>query len=137
MRRSSKELSNALNVLSGVLQTVVVIIFYLLVIVGVKNGVTAAYQFSYEIFGNVSAEAAPGRNVEVVIGTTDSKKVAKLLQEKGVIANEYSFLLREKLSKTKSHPIEPGVYVLNTSMNYEEILNVLTNTEVEEEDSAA
>lgn len=136
MGHSSKEFSNALNVLSGVLQITVVIIFYLLVIVGIKSGVETAYEFSYEIFGNVSVEAEPGRNVKVVIGTTDSKKIAKLLLEKGLIVNEYSFLIREKLSITKSHPIEPGEYVLNTSMNYEEILNVLTNT-VEEEDSAA
>lgn len=137
MGRTSKGVSTALSVLSGVLQITVVIIFYFLVIVGIKNGVTMAYQFSYEVFGNVSAEAAPGRNIEVVIGTTNEKKIAELLQEKGIIANEYSFLLREKLSVTKSHPIKPGVYVLNTTMNYEEILNILTNKEVEEEDSAS
>lgn len=137
MGRTSKGVSTALSVLSGVLQITVVIIFYFLIIVGIKNGVTMAYQLSYEVFGNVSAEAAPGRNIEVVIGTTNEKKIAELLQEKGIIANEYSFLLREKLSVTKSHPIEPGVYVLNTAMNYEEILNILTNKEVEEEDSAS
>ena len=137
MGRTSNGISTALSVLSGVMQITVVIIFYFLVIAGIKNGVTTAYQFSYEVFGNVSVEAAPGRNVEVVIGTTNEKKIAELLQEKGLIANEYSFWLREKLSVTKSHPIEPGVYVLNTAMNYEEILNVLTNKEVEEEDSAS
>lgn len=137
MGGKSKGVSTALSVLSGVLQITVVIIFYFLVIVGIKNGVTMTYQLSYEVFGNVSAEAAPGRNIEVVIGTTNEKKIAELLQEKGIIANEYSFLLREKLSVTKSHPIEPGVYVLNTAMNYEEILNILTNKEVEEEDSAS
>lgn len=135
MKHSSKEISAALSILSGVLQATVVVIFYLLIIVGIKNGAMAVYDFSYEIFGNISVEAAPGRNMEVVVGNTNPKKVARLLKEKGLIANEYSFLFREKLSTTKSRQIESGVYILNTSMNYEEILNILTNTETEEEDS--
>ncbi len=132
MKGSSKEFSTGLRVLSGVLQASVVVIFYLLIIVGIRNVASSVYNFSFEIFGNISVEAAPGRNVEVVIGNTDSKKVAALLKEKGLIANEYSFWIREKLSLTKYHQIEAGVYILNTSMNYEEILDILTNTEKEE-----
>lgn len=136
MKKSSTEFSVALNMLSGILQATVIVIFYFLVFVAIKNATVAAYDFSFEVFGNVSVEAAPGRNVEVKIVNTNSKKVAALLKEKNVIVNEYSFLLREKLSLTKSYQIEPGIYVLNTSMSYEQILNTLTNTETEEvEDS--
>ena len=45
-------------------------------------------------------------------------------KENRVVALKYSFLLKTKL---KEYNIMPGTYILNTSMDYNDILEIITN----------
>ena len=48
--------------------------------------------------------------------------MAKNLEEQDLIKNKYSFYLRMKLQREEGTSLQEGVYTLNTSMSYEEIL---------------
>lgn len=118
------------RVLKGVLQLLLNIIFYVLVVLAVMELSKAAYNFSYQIFGNVVVEEAPGTEVKVEIQQGEStSSVARKLAVKRIAVNEYSFYLRAKFTTGSDKPILPGEYVLNTSMNYDEILEVITDAE--------
>lgn len=70
------------------------------------------------------------KKVKVTIPKNASlKEVATLLADKELIKNEYSFYIRGKLSTNKKREIIPGTYVLYASDNYEDILNVLTQSD--------
>lgn len=113
------------------------IIFYLLVFVGISRMSNYVYGFSYQVFGNVSVQEAPGFDVDFVVNDGETiMQVADRLEHGKLIVNKYSFYIRAQLNSTGKggQSIKPGSYELNTSMNYEEILNVITGmTETEEE----
>ena len=67
----------------------------------------------------------PGYQVEVQILKGESTmSIASKLEVSNVIQNKYSFYVKTKLKK---YDIMPGTFVLNTSMDYDEILDVITN----------
>jgi UPF0755 protein len=51
-------------------------------------------------------------------------EIAKKLEFNNLIVNKYSFYLKTKF---KDYNVFPGTYVLNTSMDYDEILTVITD----------
>lgn len=138
---STKEVKRVnlfLKVSSCTLHILLTIVFYGLVLVGISKLSMAAYDFSFQIFGNVSAQAAPGEDIEIVIKEGDNiLKLASNLEKKGVITNKYAFFIRAKLSINKKRPIIPGTYKINNSKNYENILNIVTRSEEEEEEGAS
>lgn len=123
----------ALRFTGAILRFIVNIIFYILVVIVIVRGVNYIYHFSYEVFGSVSREAEPGTDVTVQIyrGET-TMNIATKLETSLVISDKYSFYLKTKL---KSYDIMPGTYILNTSMDYNEILAVITDAanSIEEE----
>lgn len=129
--------SGAVRVLLRISVTILIIginiIFYAAVIYGIKKAADYSYDFAYRIFGDVSVEAAPGRDVKVQIlkGET-SMNVAQKLEDSRVIVDKYSFYLKMKLKK---YSIMPGTFVLNTSMNYDEVIEIISNisNSIEEE----
>lgn len=135
-QRSTVKALKAVKVMFGIILSV---IFYMLVIVAVSKMCTYAYDFSYQVFGDVAAAEAPGTSVEFTINENESTmSIASKLEYNKLIVNKYSFFVRAKLSTSGSSgkPILPGKYNLNTSMNYEEILSTITDPEmavVEEE----
>lgn len=85
------------------------------------------YQFCYEIFGSVVAAEAPGEEIAFQVEATDTmKSVSKRLEKKGLVVNQYSFFMRTKLMDSKKVTLRPGIYLLNTHMDYEDIINQLT-----------
>ena len=115
----------ALSVVSFVLNTALTILFYVVVVIAIVRASKSVYNFGYEIFGNVSVDAYPGRTVNVVIDEGETTmNVASKLEINKIIKNKYSFYLRTKLSEKD---IYPGTYQVNTSMNYEQILDVIAN----------
>ncbi len=115
----------ALKMTSGVLQILVTIIFYVLVIFIITRLAIFSYRFAYQVMGNVSVEEAPGRDVDVTIEEGDSTmEISQLLSENHLVVNRYSFFVRAILNRKT--PIIPGTYTLNTSMNYDDILRVIT-----------
>ena len=115
----------ALNFTSFMLQMFVTVLFYVIVVLVVSNLSSSAYDFCYEIYGTVTVDKAPGRDVTIVIEEGESSmNVAKKLELNRVIVDDMTFYLRTKLSEKT---IFPGTYILNTSMSYEEILDVIAD----------
>lgn len=134
---STKNVLSIVKVFMGILLSV---IFYILVIVGISRLCDEVYDFSYQLFGNVRAQEAPGFDVDFVIADKEpTMQVAARLEHNKLIVNKYSFYIRAQLAasgKGGSH-IQPGEYELNTSMTYEDILNIITVGEKPEESPAA
>ena len=125
----------ALKVTSAVLRVFLNILFYVAIIFVLVEAVKITYNFSYQLFGSVSVEAEPGIDVEFQIAKGESTMdVARKLEAGNLIVNKYSFYLKTKF---KEYNIYPGTFILNTSMDYDEILDVITdykNSIVKEEE---
>lgn len=119
-----------LRIVKNILSNIIIICFYIGIFALIFNIGKKAYDFAYPIFGDISVDSPPGRSVKLTISNKDDlSDIAADLKEKGVIQNKESFYIRGKLSINKDRMIEPGTYILNTSENYGEILNILTNAE--------
>jgi UPF0755 protein len=67
-------------------------------------------------------EDAPGEDILVQVQEgTSSMELAKLLEQKGLIRDAKLFYIRLKLSAYRNS-IEPGIYILNTSMTPKEMM---------------
>lgn len=124
-----------LSMVKVVMSTILSIIFYILVIVAISKLCTVSYDFMYQIFGDVSVSEAPGTDVEITINDGESTlSVASKLEYNKVVINKYSFYIRAQLTAMGDGgtPIIPGTYELSTSMNYAEILSIITDYSAEE-----
>lgn len=123
----SNQTKRILHLLIVLIQFFLNILFYMAIIMGTVQLCKAAYQYSYQIFGNVRMEAAPGRDVPMKIKEKEgTMELAVRLENKGLVENRYTFYLRARLSTGNKRPILPGSYQLNTSMTYGDILEVIT-----------
>ena len=112
------------------IQVVLCILFYFAVYIIVTDYAGEAYDFAYQIFGDVCVEPSSDKKVKVTIPENASlKEIASLLADKELIKNEYSFYIRGKLSTNDKRVIMPGTYILYPSDNYEDILNTLTQSD--------
>ena len=116
----------ALRLAGAVTRFILNVIFYVLVVAAVYKGSTFLYHFSYEVFGSVARTTEPGTNVPVQIyrGET-TMNIATKLETSLVIVDKYSFYIKTKL---KNYDIMPGTYILNTSMDYDEILEIISDS---------
>lgn len=131
---------NMLGVAKVFMGIVLSAIFYVLVVIGISKLCDVVYDFSYEVFGDVRVQEAPGFDVEFVVADGESTmQVASRLERSKLITNKYSFYLRAQLTASGKGgtPIKSGNYVLNTSMTYGEILGVITGGEDEEDEATA
>lgn len=113
-----------LKITSFILRLLLNIIFYVVVIMLIATLSKEAYNFCYQIFGQVTESAAPGRDVDIQIRKGESTMhVASKLELNKVIVNKYSFFIKAKLKK---YNIMPGEFTLNTSMTYDEIFAIIT-----------
>ncbi len=115
----------ALRLTGAISRFIINTIFYLVVVFAIIKGADYVYHFAYQVFGSVAKEEAPGTNVPVQIfrGET-TMNIASKLETSLLIVDKYSFLLKTKL---KEYNIMPGTYILNTSMDYNDILDIITN----------
>ena len=75
--------------------------------------------------GDRVCEAAPGRDVEIHIEEGESTMdIAEKLYMNKIVVNKYTFYLKVQLFEYK---IMQGTFELNTSMTYDEILEVITD----------
>jgi UPF0755 protein len=101
------------------------IFFYILVVLLIINISKYAYNFTYQLYGPVALEEAPGREIIFQIKKGESKMdIATKLEINRAIKNKYSFYLKTKLQE---YIIIPGTYIINSSMTYNEILEVVTD----------
>ncbi len=134
MAAVSKNTKRTMKTIGGVIQLMLNVLFYVLAIIVIMRFSTAAYELSYQVFGNVTVHTSPGIDKVVTIEKgASTMEVADMLEEKGLVVDKYSFWIRAKISVNDNHPIMPGYYTLNTSMPYETILEIITGLEVEED----
>ena len=124
-----------LRMSGGFLQICLNIFIYAVIIYFVVKGIHYSYDFAYRIFGDVSVEDEPGRDIKVQILKGESTmNVATKLETNKLIYDKYSFYLKVQIGNfgteenNKKYDIKGGTYILNTSMNYDEILAVITDT---------
>ena len=99
----------------------------MIVVLLITNFSKKVYDFTYEVYGTVTVDKAPGRDVTITISEGETtKNVARKLELNRVVVDDLSFYIRTKLS---GKTIFPGTYILNTSMSYEEILNTIADYE--------
>ncbi len=115
----------ALDMFSFITHLVLNVIFYIFVIFLVYRASIFVYDFTYQVFGDVVVEEAPGVNVEITIPEgTSTMELASKLEMNRLVINRYSFYIKVKLLNYK---ILAGTYHLNTSMTYDDIINTITN----------
>ena len=112
-----------LKMTGSVLQVFINIIVYTILILLIVRAGGQAYTFTYRLFGSVRMDTI-GMNVTLQVTENDSEmNVASKLELNKVIPDKYSFYFKTKLAKAE---LQPGEFVVNTSMDYDEILAVLT-----------
>lgn len=100
-------------------------LFYTIVVMLIISISKKAYTFTYQIYGDVSVEEAPGRDIIFQIKKGESSMdISSKLEINRLIMDKNAFFLKAKLQKSN---ILPGTYKLNTSMNYNDILDNITN----------
>lgn len=116
-----------LVLLRGSLYLVVNILIVIVVLYGTFYMCRYGYNFCYGITGPVVVEKAPGqdKSFEVRDGD-DMSDVAKRLKEYNIITDRYAFYIRTKLMDKDKTILKAGVYTLNTSMDYQTIINQIT-----------
>lgn len=105
---------------------IVKIVIVVVVVVGVYKLATTVYDFGYRIFAEDAIDEE-GQGVDVEVSITAGKstmQVAEMLVEQGLIRDAKLFYVQELLSGEKGG-IQPGVYILNTSMAPEEMIGIL------------
>lgn len=126
------EKTNEINKITGTIISISVrLIIYALVALLLYQGVTKGFAFGYEIFHSSAVAAPPGSDKSVTIKTDSVSAAGKLLKNTGLIANEYIFAIQAKFY---DYEINPGTYVLNTSMTSKDMLKLLNEEPVKEEE---
>ncbi len=101
------------------------VIFYVFCFNKISDFADQSYDLTYRVFGDEPNEAGKGRDVRVTILKGESSmNIASKLEDAKIIPDKYSFYLKLKL---KEYEIMPGTFVLNTSMTYNEILDVISS----------
>ncbi|MFG6382859.1 MAG: aminodeoxychorismate lyase [Lachnospiraceae bacterium] len=119
----------ALNVLSGALSVLILILILFAI---VKVG-TVAYDLGYRVFTEPALEREPGRDVIIQLKRGMSEmELGSLLEEKRLIDNGIVFAIQLRLS-AYSDKLKPGQYTLNTSQTAKEMMQIMTGEEIEEQ----
>ena len=125
MAKQSEQAKAALSILNFFFRTFLNIVFYAVVAFGIYYAATNVYEFCYQITGDTTCEVEPGRDVTVQIKRGESTMaVCNKLESYKVVKNAYSFYLKIQLFE---HKIMPGTFELNTSMTYDEVLDIITD----------
>ena len=121
----SASTSLILKVTNAILRVLLNIIFYTAVVYVIVTASKYVYSFSYQVFGSVPAAEEPGKDIDFQIAKGESTMdIANKLEFNGLIVNKYSFYVKTKL---KDYNIYPGTFILNTSMDYDDILTEITD----------
>lgn len=129
------------RILRAILMFLIKLLLAVVVVVVIYHLGVYAYHFGHSIYDNKSVAEAPGWDVAIVLpeGCT-VRETADILEARGLIRDADVFCIQERLSKYHGGVLA-GSYVLNTSMNAQEILAVLTGhaqdvTEKEEDNDS-
>ena len=118
MKKQKSAYSALFRITKLLLAVVIVMIVYV--------GALTAYDFGYRIFAEKPVTQAPGQEVVVTIEEgMGTGAVAEMLEAQGVIRDALVFKIQNKLSHYSSG-FRAGTYTLNTSMENDDIMVVLS-----------
>ncbi len=110
----------------SVLYRIVSVLAALVIIFAIYIGSMTAYDFGYRLFAESPMSLEPGEDVTFVVEEGASvSKVADKLEAQGIIRDALIFNIQNRLSHYKSG-FKAGTYTLNTSMENDEIMAVLS-----------
>ena len=122
---------NAVGTAVSVLVEAVLLLVCVLLIVSVGKW---AYSFGYQVFAENTVEEEPGTDITVTIAEGQSNRdICQMLEDNGLIKNADAFYVRLLLTDYRSL-LTPGTYTLNTSMQSEEMMAVMSGEPLEEEE---
>jgi len=125
MATKSTSVKATLKITSFIIRLLMNIMFYVLVAFLIVNVSKQAFQFTYELYGPVAVENEPGRDIPIQIKKGESTMdVASKLEVNRAIVNKYSFYIKTKIEDIA---IMPGTYEINSSMTYNDILEIITD----------
>lgn len=125
MVTNSTSVKATLKITSFIIRLLMNIMFYVLVAFLIVNVSKQAFQFTYQLYGPVAVENKPGRDILIQIKKGESTMdVASKLEVNRAIVNKYSFYIKSKIDDVA---IMPGTYEINSSMTYNDILEVITD----------
>jgi UPF0755 protein len=121
----------------GLLDTIVKVVFIIVVVMMINKYARVAYNYGYRIFNQVPVSSGTGRTVTVTVSEGDSaSKIADKLAGVGLITDKRLFRLQEQFSDY--HGMEaPGTYELSTAMTPEEMLQIMASGASAEETAAS
>ena len=118
MKKQKSAYSALFRITKLLLAVVVVMMVYV--------GALTAYDFGYRIFAERPVSQAPGQEIVVTIEEgMGTGAVAEMLEAQGVIRDALVFKIQNKLSHYSSG-FKAGTYTLNTSMENDDIMAVLS-----------
>ncbi len=134
MTKRSVKTKVALRITNGLLHVLLNAVFYCIVILVIVKACGAAYDFSYQLFGDVRVDETNPIERQLVIEKDESTmSVASKLELYKIIENKYSFYVRAKLTDEN---ILPGTYVVRSDMNYDMIFDVITHENLSDSQTA-
>lgn len=126
---------NVKQLLGAISAMIIKIAVAAVVIVAVFRLAVYAYDFGYKVFADMPVSEGEGRIVNVIVSEgQDSRDLAKLLEQKGLVEDANVFYIQERLSDYKDK-LKPGAYELSTAMNSQEMLEILCDIENTEEEN--
>ncbi len=126
MLQNTDSRENMLFLLRGSLYLIVNSLLLIIVVYGTSYLCRFGYNFCYSIFGPVVAEEAPGQDkIFEVRDGDDMSDVAKKLNEAGIIKNRFAFYIKTQLMDKDKVVLKVGKYILNTSMDYDTIIDCI------------
>lgn len=126
-KRASESSKFILKMSNGLIRLFFDVLLYVFVSIVIVQSCRYAFDFCYQVFGPVAVaeEDEEGEEVEFYIASGDStREIAKKMERSGLIKNDLAFYIKAKLNDAN---IQPGTYLLNTSMTYSELLETISS----------
>ena len=103
----------SLQIIKSIISNIIIVFFYVGIIVLISNLGKQAYNFAYPIFGDISVDSAPGRNVKVSISNKDElSDIAADLEKKVLLRIRTVFILEESFPSIKIARLSQGLMYL-------------------------
>lgn len=129
-----KKEGNVQNTTSIVVQILLNVLFYGVAIFITMTCANKAYDFAYQIYGDVAVAEAPGKSKDIEIKEGMSiLQVADKLYDNKLIVDKYSFILKFKLTEMT---IKPGKYTISNACHYDEIIDTICGVSSKEGDNS-
>ncbi|MBO4374708.1 MAG: endolytic transglycosylase MltG [Lachnospiraceae bacterium] len=125
-------LSTVRKIVLGILNASVRIAILVIAFSLIKKVCLTSYDYGYRVFSERPMTEGVGFDNEVVIPVGSSAMdIGKILKNKGLIRDEKLFYIQVLLSSYRGK-LNPGDYVLNTSMTAEDMMKVMAGADREE-----